>query len=92
MWQRLKNVGASLKRELRAYQLMLRHARTPRLSKILLALAVGYALLPFDLIPDFIPVVGHLDDAVVVPLLIVLALRLIPRDVVEECRRRAKEM
>lgn len=49
---RLKSIGMALKRELKAYQRMLRHPRTPRLAKILLALAVGYALLPFDLIPD----------------------------------------
>jgi len=65
---------------------MLKHPRTPRLSKFLLALAVGYALLPFDLIPDFIPLIGHLDDLVIVPILVIVALKIIPKDVVEECR------
>ncbi len=50
----LKAIGMKLKRELKAYQRMLRHRRTPRMAKLLLALAVGYALLPFDLIPDFL--------------------------------------
>ena len=53
---------------------------------MLLGAAVGYTLLPFDLIPDFIPVLGHLDDLVVVPLLVVAAMKLVPVDVVLECR------
>lgn len=56
------------------------------LAKILLGLAIGYALLPFDLIPDFIPVIGHLDDLVIVPGLVIMALWLIPQTVVADCR------
>ena len=86
MWARLKEVGWRLKAEVRVYQLILRDPRTPRLSKALLWLAVGYTLLPFDLLPDFIPVVGHLDDLVIIPALVVLAMRLVPREVWEEAR------
>lgn len=91
VFDRLKSAERVLKRELRVYQLVLRDRRTPKLAKLLLGLAVGYALLPFDLIPDFIPVVGYLDDAILLPILVVLALRMIPKEVVEECRIRAKD-
>lgn len=83
---RLREIAGRLKTELAVYRLVLKHPGTPRLAKILLGLAVGYALLPFDLIPDFIPVIGHLDDLVIVPGLVILALKLIPPEVVTECR------
>jgi len=76
--------------EIDFYRLVLRHPRTPRLSKILLGVAIAYAVSPIDLIPDFIPVVGHLDDLVILPLLIWIAVRLIPKSVIAECRQ-AKE-
>jgi uncharacterized membrane protein YkvA (DUF1232 family) len=76
------------KRELHVYQLVLKDPRTPKLAKILLGLAVGYALLPFDLIPDFIPIIGHIDDVLIVPGLVFLALKLVPAEVVAECRQR----
>lgn len=82
----LREVAFRLKTELAVYRKVLGHPRTPWLAKLLLGLAVGYALLPFDLIPDFIPVIGHLDDLVIVPVLVIFALRLIPADVVVECR------
>lgn len=91
VFDRLKSAERALKRELKVYQLVLRDRRTPKLAKLLLGLAVGYALLPFDLIPDFIPVVGYLDDAILLPILVVLALNMIPKEVVEECRIRAKD-
>ena len=89
MLDQLKTISQRFKHELRVYQLILQDKRTPKLAKWLLGLAVGYALLPFDLIPDFIPVLGHLDDMIVIPLLIILAVKLIPPSVVEDCRHRA---
>lgn len=87
MWRTFKHFGKTLKRELELYQRVLKDSRTPRLAKIFLGLAIGYLLLPFDLIPDFIPVLGQLDDILIVPGLFYLALRLIPRDLIDEHRK-----
>jgi len=89
MLDRLKAISQRFKQELRVYRLVLQDPRTPKLAKWLLGLAVGYALLPFDLIPDFIPVLGHLDDVIVIPALVFLAVKLIPPSVVADCRYRA---
>lgn len=61
------------------------------MAKFLLWLAIGYVLLPFDLIPDFLPVIGQLDDLIIVPGLIYLALRIIPDAVIQECKAQLKE-
>jgi uncharacterized membrane protein YkvA (DUF1232 family) len=87
--QQLQATANAIKRELHVYQLVLKDPRTPRLAKILLGLAVGYALLPFDLIPDFLPIIGHLDDVIIVPGLVFIALKLIPAEIVAECREKA---
>jgi len=86
VFQQLRSTASKLKNELKVYRLVLKDRRTPRLAKFLLGLAVAYLLLPFDIIPDFIPVIGHLDDLVVIPILVILALKMIPREVIEECR------
>lgn len=86
----MQAVGRTLKRELRVYQLVLKDNRTPKLAKWLLGLAVGYTLLPFDLIPDFIPVLGHIDDVIIVPALVLIALKLVPAEVVAECRTKVE--
>ncbi|MBU2008974.1 MAG: DUF1232 domain-containing protein [Chloroflexi bacterium] len=92
MFDRLKATGRALKRELRVYQLVLKDRRTPRLAKVLLGLAVGYALSPVDLIPDFLPGLGYLDDLVIVPALVILALKMVPRQVLEDCRLNANSV
>jgi len=89
MFEKLKSVGNSLKREIRFYQMVVQDSRTPKVSKILLGIAVGYVLLPFDIIPDFIPVIGHIDDAIIVPALVLMALRKVPPSVLNDCRLRA---
>jgi uncharacterized membrane protein YkvA (DUF1232 family) len=89
MFETLKAAARSIRREVRVYRLVLRDQRTPKLAKVFLWLALGYAALPFDLIPDFLPVIGHLDDLIIVPALVILALRLIPTEVVADCRARA---
>ncbi len=84
MWTRLKAVATNFRREIRVYQLISRHPRTPMTARILIGAPLAYALSPVDLIPDFIPVVGHLDDVIIVPLIVVAALRRIPKDVLED--------
>jgi uncharacterized membrane protein YkvA (DUF1232 family) len=85
-WKRLREVAESIKREVEVYRRVLNHPRTPLASKVLLGAALGYALMPFDLIPDFLPVAGHLDDAIVVPVLVLLALWFLPKNVLAESR------
>jgi uncharacterized membrane protein YkvA (DUF1232 family) len=87
----LQVIRRGLAREIRTYRLVLAHPRCPRRAKVLLSLALAYLAMPFDLIPDFIPIIGHLDDAVVVPGLVWLALRSIPKEVIEDCRKRAMD-
>lgn len=86
--QKLKLAVERFKKELKIYQLVLKDSRTPVMAKWLLGAAIGYLALPFDLIPDFIPILGQLDDLVIVPLLVFLAVRMIPKDVVDDCRQR----
>jgi uncharacterized membrane protein YkvA (DUF1232 family) len=89
MWQKGRELANSFKRELTVYRRVLADARTPASAKIFLGLAIAYLCMPFDLIPDFIPVLGHLDDVVIVPALVYAALRLIPQDLVAEHRANA---
>jgi uncharacterized membrane protein YkvA (DUF1232 family) len=90
MFKGLKLAWKNFKLELKTYQLVIQDSRTPRISKWLFGIAIAYALSPIDFIPDFIPVIGLLDDAVIVPLLVVLALKVTPREIVEDCRFKAK--
>jgi chromate transporter len=85
----LKDRARALKRETYALYLAVRDPRTPWYARAVAAAVVAYALSPLDLIPDFIPVIGYLDDLILVPLGIALALRLIPEPVMRECRERA---
>jgi uncharacterized membrane protein YkvA (DUF1232 family) len=89
MWKKGRELAKSFKRDLTVYRRVLADARTPVSAKIFLGLAIAYLCMPFDLIPDFIPVLGHLDDAVIVPALVYAALRLIPQELVAEHRAQA---
>jgi uncharacterized membrane protein YkvA (DUF1232 family) len=86
---RLKKWARALKRDVHAVYLAARDPRTPWYAKALALLVAGYALSPIDLIPDFIPVVGYLDDLILVPAGIWLVIRLIPPQVMAEHRERA---
>jgi len=92
MIDRLRKRARSLKAEVYALYLAYRDPRVPLYARIFAAGVVAYAFSPIDLIPDFIPVIGYLDDLVLVPLGIALALKMIPPPVMEECRARAKEV
>lgn len=83
--------AAALKQNTYALYLASRDQRVPWLAKVLIAVVVAYALSPIDLIPDFIPVLGYLDDLLLLPIGIWLAIRLIPQDVWRECQQQAEE-
>lgn len=89
MLQKLKDLAARLKLQLRALHLAARDPRTPWYAKALAAAVVAYALSPVDLIPDMIPVLGYLDDLVLVPAGIYLVLRMIPPAVLADCQAKA---
>ena len=86
-WARLKSWAATLLRELQVLAIAVRDPRTPWYAKVVAGLVVAYAFSPIDLIPDPIPVLGYLDDAILLPLGVMLARRLIPSEVLESCRR-----
>jgi uncharacterized membrane protein YkvA (DUF1232 family) len=86
---RLRGWAAALKRDVAALWFAYRHPGTPLIAKIAAMLIVAYVLSPIDLIPDFVPVLGYLDELILLPGAIYLAIKLIPADVLAECRRRA---
>ena len=85
----LKDRAKQLKTDIPAVFLALKRKETPWGAKVLAALTVGYALSPIDLIPDFVPIFGYLDDLLIVPLGIALVMRLLPPAVLEASRARA---
>lgn len=89
---RIKERVQKLKTQIPALYLALKDKETPVIAKVLAALAVAYALSPVDLIPDFIPVLGYLDDILLLPGMIALTLKLIPKDVWERCLREAEKL
>jgi uncharacterized membrane protein YkvA (DUF1232 family) len=87
----LRGWARALKTETLALYLVARDPRVPWYARLFIAGVVAYALSPIDLIPDFIPVLGYLDDLILVPLGLMLAVRMVPADVLEACRARARE-
>jgi uncharacterized membrane protein YkvA (DUF1232 family) len=85
-----KEKAKQLKTEIYALYLACRDPRVPWYAKALMGLIIGYAISPIDLIPDFIPVLGLIDDLIIVPAGISIVIKMIPKDVMEECRQRAK--
>jgi uncharacterized membrane protein YkvA (DUF1232 family) len=91
MFDRLKEWARGLKRDILALYLAARDPRVPWYAKVMAALVAAYAFSPIDIIPDFIPVLGYLDDLILLPLGIVMVIRLIPDDVMDDLRRQALE-
>lgn len=85
----LRKWASSLKQDMVSLWIATRDPRVPWHAKLVAGAVVGYALSPIDLIPDFIPVLGYLDDVIIVPLGIMLAVRLIPQPLMQEFRREA---
>jgi uncharacterized membrane protein YkvA (DUF1232 family) len=88
---KLKEKAKALKRELTALYYAYQSPQTPLSAKIILFITLGYALSPIDLIPDFIPVLGYLDDLLILPGLISLSIKLIPGEVMIQSRERAAQ-
>ena len=86
---RLKGWARSIKRDAHALYRAARDPRTPWYAKVLALCVAGYALSPIDLIPDFVPILGYLDDVIIVPLGIMLVVRLIPPAIMAEHRKAA---
>ena len=92
MLEKLKSRARALKTETYAIAIAARDPRTPWYAKALILLIVAYTLSPIDLIPDFVPVFGYLDDLIIVPAGITLALKLIPPEVMAEARETARQL
>ena len=89
-WQAWKRWARQLSAQTYALYLAYRHPRTPWYAKVFAALIVGYVFSPIDPIPDFIPGVGLLDEMVVVPIGVLIAAKMIPPEVFEECKEKAR--
>jgi uncharacterized membrane protein YkvA (DUF1232 family) len=86
-----RDKAKNLKTDIYALYLSCRDPKVPWRAKAVILLTIGYFLSPIDLIPDFIPVIGQIDDLIIVPAGISLAVKMIPKSVMEENRRRARE-
>ncbi len=88
----LKEKARKLKTDVPALFLALKDKGTPIVAKVLAGITVAYALSPVDLVPDFIPVLGYLDDVILLPMFIVATIKFIPENVLERCRKQSEGM
>lgn len=88
----LKERAKKLRIDIPAIFIALKKKETPFAAKLLAGITVGYALSPIDLIPDFIPVLGYLDDLIILPAFVSLTIKLIPQEVMEQCRMESENL
>lgn len=88
----LKERAEKLKTDIPAVFIALRKKETPVPAKICAGLTIAYALSPIDLVPDFIPVLGYLDDVIILPALTALTIKLIPREIFADCRKESEKL
>lgn len=88
----LKERARKLKTDIPALFLALKDKETPVLAKVLASITVAYALSPIDLVQDFIPVLGYIDDIILLPMLIVATIKFIPKNVLDRCRKQSEGM
>ena len=86
----LKEKARQIKKDTAALFIAMKMKETPWIARIMAGITIGYALSPIDLIPDFIPVLGYMDDLIVLPVLILITLRLIPQEVMKRARQEAE--
>lgn len=89
---KLKERAKKLKTDIPAVFIALKKKETPLAAKIIAGITIGYALSPIDIIPDFIPVLGLLDDLIILPALIAITIKLIPEDTFEKCRTESENL
>jgi uncharacterized membrane protein YkvA (DUF1232 family) len=92
MFAKLKEEAKQIAQNLSILYIARKRKDVPAIAKIIVIVAIIYALSPLDLIPDFIPLLGYLDDLILLPLLIYLSIRIIPKNILEECREEAREI
>ena len=88
----LKERAKKLKTDIPAVFIALRKKETPLAAKIIAGITIGYALSPIDIIPDFIPVLGLLDDLIILPALISITIKLVPENIFKECRTESENL
>ena len=88
----LKKKAIDLKSNIKALYLVCRKNEAPIIAKVMAIIVVGYALSPIDFIPDFIPILGYIDDLILLPLGIYLCIKLIPKDLFQECKKESENL
>lgn len=88
----IKQKAELLKKQIPAIFLAMKRQDTPLLAKIFALITIAYALSPVDFIPDFIPVLGYLDDIIILPLMVAVTIKLIPDSILNECQKEAENL